>query len=189
MKRVGSVLIALVVTFLGVLGLLLAATRWASAVPAEPQLTFNGKLTTAEFIPITGTCDLRFQLFDAEFDGRPAGDAVEAEGVEVDGGAFVFRTSAANLNQGQQEPRWLALAVRCSGDEEYIPLAPRLKHHTADAVEVDEVQMRLQDLAAQGMLVCGDPADIMTVEQDGSLVVWGTSYRLQGGFRQKLVDK
>jgi hypothetical protein len=99
-------------------------------VPAEPQaalgtaFTYQGQLKNASG-PINGTCDFQFSLWDALL--GPFGQIGTTQlktGVNVNGGFF-----AAQLDFGDRaftgEARWLQIAVKCSGDSDFVTLVPR----------------------------------------------------------------
>ncbi len=85
--------------------------------------TYQGSLNNAAG-PITGACDLRFNLFDASSLGSQLGSATRA-GVSVTGGLFVV-TLDFGANAFNGDDRFLETAVRCpAGSGTYTTLAPR----------------------------------------------------------------
>jgi len=87
------------------------------------RFLYQGKLQQ-DGNPVNDTCDLRFTLYDAAYDGSQVGTPVERPGVEVSDGLFI-----AALDFGSDaflgEARYLEVAVKCSGDGDYVPLDPR----------------------------------------------------------------
>jgi len=85
--------------------------------------TYQGQLKDAGGKPISDTCDFQFTLWDAlsggaEVAGPVAQTVLVTEGLFnalVDFGAPAFDGNA----------RWLAVAVKCSGEQVYTPLSPR----------------------------------------------------------------
>jgi hypothetical protein len=84
----------------------------------QGQLKHNG-------LPVSGTCDFRFALWDAEADGAQVGGTVDRTDVLVSKGLFSilldFGPSAFNGDE-----RYLDIEVRCpAGGGDYTPLLPR----------------------------------------------------------------
>jgi hypothetical protein len=84
--------------------------------------TYQGVLEV-DGVPVDGTYDLRFTLWDAETDGTQAGAAVERTGVAVEDGLV-----NEVLDFGEvlgPEAFWLEIAVRETGTADWTVLAPR----------------------------------------------------------------
>ena len=103
------------------LALLAGATVWAATSAQEPEpsaplapvgtsFTYQGKLED-EGVPVDGSCDMEFRLYDAAVFGRQIGPTIPQKvpvddglfTVELDFGGSVFRGSA----------RWLDVKVKC----------------------------------------------------------------------------
>ncbi len=89
-----------------------------TAFTYQGQLKQNG-------LPVSGTCDFRFSLWDAETDGSQVGATLEQSTVAVSRGLFTvlldFGPYAFN-----GDARYLGIDVRCpAGAGDYTPLAPR----------------------------------------------------------------
>ncbi|MBI2570845.1 MAG: hypothetical protein HYV63_27905 [Candidatus Schekmanbacteria bacterium] len=86
--------------------------------------TFLGRL--ARFgEPLSGLCDLKFSLYDAETDGRQLGAAVMRATVPIERGRFQVDLDfgAASF---EQSPRWLEIVADCpAGDGAPVTLSPR----------------------------------------------------------------
>ena len=109
----------------------LVARSAAGAAGPQAQVgsgfTYQGRLTGGDRQPVSDTCDLDFTLWDAESGGSAIGDQIVA-GVAVDDGYLTVL-----LNGGGEfgempfdgQARWLAIAVKCSGDADWHTLAGR----------------------------------------------------------------
>lgn len=100
-----------------------AASSFAQTSPVT-GFTYQGRLK-ATGMPVNGTADFSFSLFDAAADGNAVGGAVVLSGVPVADGLFTveldFGASAFN-----GEARWLQIKVRSpSGSGEFALLSPR----------------------------------------------------------------
>jgi hypothetical protein len=90
--------------------------------------TYQGQLRDGAGSPVDDTCDFTFSLWDAVMGGSQVGSDSVVTGVEVSEGHF-----AAVVNDGGEfgedaftgQPRWLEIAVQCSGDPGPTPLSPR----------------------------------------------------------------
>jgi hypothetical protein len=89
---------------------------------------YQGELTDADG-PVTGTCDLRFSLYDAANNGDQQGSTQTINGVSIEDGRF-----SALINGGNEfgadafmgDARWLEVAVRCpAGSGSFTVLSPR----------------------------------------------------------------
>ncbi|HAB18348.1 MAG TPA: hypothetical protein PLX89_17075 [Verrucomicrobiota bacterium] len=95
-----------------------------SRLPAQSTtLTYQGRLTS-DGNPANGSYDFQFTLFDTESEGNPVGYPMVAAAVEVAQGLFTVPLDfGANVFSGQD--RWLGIAVRRAGTDEFTPLSPR----------------------------------------------------------------
>ena len=86
-----------------------------TAFTYQGQLDFNGS-------PVDDSCDFEFTLWDDPWAGSQKGPTLLPT-LPVDDGLF-----ATNLDFGEEfngDARWLELAVKCSGDDDFITLSPR----------------------------------------------------------------
>lgn len=106
-----------------VTGLALSQTVQASDAMGY-GFTYQGTLSSGGE-PYTGTCDLRFTLFDAPSGGNPICSPKTAGGVGVTNGLFtVLLDFGEYCFDGSM--RWMQIAVRCpSGSGSYTTLSPR----------------------------------------------------------------
>ena len=121
----------ILITVSVLVALLLAAGRAAgqSGGPEDLQaltgtaFTYQGELRDARG-PVTGTCDLRFMLWNAASGGSQVGSTITLEGVEIEDGLFTARLDFGSVHDGSA--RWLEVAVRCpAGSGGYVTLSPR----------------------------------------------------------------
>lgn len=92
--------------------------------PVQTAFSYQGRLED-DAVPMTGTVDLRFGLWDAATNGSEVGPVVELQDVAVVGGLF-----AVQLDFGAAaftgEARWLEIAVaHPAGDPTFTVLTPR----------------------------------------------------------------
>jgi trimeric autotransporter adhesin len=116
------------------LALLWAGRAGAQDTSGNPEVAAAGSLGTAFTYqgqlkqggaPVNGTCDLRFQLWDAASGGAQVGSLVEKPGVQVTGGVFTAQVDFGGAPFAG-EARWLELAVRCpAGNDSYVILPDR----------------------------------------------------------------
>lgn len=111
------------------LGLL--ACSLGSAHAQGSVFTYQGQLRRAG-VPFSGTCDFRFELFDAEEGGTAIGMANNHTGIEVINGLFTlpldFGDNAFRVSFDDYfaAGRWLQVNVRCpAGSGSYSTLRPR----------------------------------------------------------------
>lgn len=100
---------------------------WAGGAPQAllgTAFTYQGHLKTGS-VPVDGTCDFRFRLYDATSGGTQIGTDQYRTDVSVNRGLFTVQLDfGAGAFQG--DARWLAIAVRCpAGSGSYIALSPR----------------------------------------------------------------
>ena len=101
----------------------LTQAQQPASTPLGTAFTYQGQLKS-DGVPHTGTCDLRFDLWDALTGGTQLGTQTVTN-VSVAEGYFTVQ-----LDYGTGafvgEARWLAVSVRCpAGAGEYTPLTPR----------------------------------------------------------------
>ena len=153
--------------------------------PAPGELAFQGSLSHNWNGAISGNCDFRFQLWDADINGSSFGEAVEVDKVGVRSGTFGLAIPAARLGEAELSS-WLAVGVRCGDEEEWETLAPRMQHQAIALAGAAAAGFEIPEAAA---LVCSVPAadgtDSAGAEHEP--VIAGVNYRLEGGFRTATV--
>jgi hypothetical protein len=164
------------------------ATFWAlqrpgaAAPPAPGALTFRGTLAHNWNGPVSGACDFRFQLYDAELNGAPVGAPVEVRAVPVANGQVTIPLAAGQLRPAGAAPTWLAIEVRCPARQGgYAALGPRLQHHGAAAAAGAAGDWQIPQ---RGALVCALPGapDAANAQHPSIPALYGVEYRLTGGF-------
>ena len=96
--------------------------------PVGPTFTYQGQLKDSSGNPITDTCDFQFRLWDAESGGTQVGSDSLDGSVSVVNGYFTGQVNAGGEfgdNAFTGEARWLGVGVKCTGEADYILLAPR----------------------------------------------------------------
>lgn len=85
--------------------------------------TYQGQLREAG-VPVNGSYDCRFTLYDAVTGGTAWSPASVATGVPVKDGLF---TASVDFGAGPFDgtQRWIEVAVRASGETTFTPLSPR----------------------------------------------------------------
>jgi hypothetical protein len=106
--------------FSGVAWMLVAFS--AGGQPAPP-VTYQGELAL-DGQPITGSCDIRFRLFDAASGGSVVAGPHLASGVVVVDGRFAAPITGWTATSWSGE-RWLEIAVACPDGGALTVLAPR----------------------------------------------------------------
>ena len=102
--------------------LLLTAGTAPAAVPLGTSVTFQGQLKNGG-VAVTDTCDMDFDLWDAETNGTMIG-SISIGLVDVSDGLFdVTLDFGAGVYVG--DARWLEIAVQCTGDAGATTLLPR----------------------------------------------------------------
>jgi hypothetical protein len=153
--------------------IIIALALLTASLPATAQsstITYQGQLRD-DGVPITGTVNLRFQLYDALIDGSPIGSPAQFVGwpvedglfqVELDFGAAAFdggeRFLEVEVNGAPLSPRQRVTAV---------PFALRAAETEAGAVggtEIDSTQVQLRVDGA-----CAPGAYIQAVNEDGTV--------------------
>ncbi len=89
----------------------------------DPYTTFTYQgLLKRNGVPVNGYCDFRLDLYDASSGGSLIGRIFTSAQV-TDGVFTVDVFNSADYLNG--EARWLEVAVKCSGDTDYVTLEPR----------------------------------------------------------------
>ena len=132
-----------VILYVGI-GLALLAAMPADA--ATTAFTYQGKLTDSAGVPLTGSFDLTFRLYDAETGGAQVGTTVTLTGVSVAAGLFTVGLDfgAGALNTGAD--RWLETTVGTTA------LSPR--------VRLTAVPLAVYSLSVPWAGVTGAPAEL-----------------------------
>jgi hypothetical protein len=93
------------------------------AAPFGTAFTYQGQLRQAG-VPVNGTCDFQFSLFDAASGGSQIGATQAASGVSLTDGRFIVQLDFGAAFDGNG--RWLLIATRCpAGSGGFTPLDPR----------------------------------------------------------------
>lgn len=87
--------------------------------PIGTAFTYQG-LLKKNGVPVNGTCDFWFTLYDAATGGNAIG--YDSMTLSVTNGLF---TAELDFDPVFQGARWLEIAVQCPGDTGYISLSPR----------------------------------------------------------------
>ncbi len=95
-----------------------------TAFTYQGWLTQNGN-------PVSDTCDFQFSLYDAETGGNPVGSTQTKTGVSVSDGYLTVPDLDFGADIFTGEARWLAIAVKCSGDSSYVSLSGRVALNAA----------------------------------------------------------
>ena len=92
--------------------------------PMGTGFTFQGQLKR-DGVPVDGTCDLQFSLWDSGVFGAQVGGTQTSLGVSLNHGLFdVVVDFGSSVFNG--DSRWLQVAARCpAGIDGYAPLSPR----------------------------------------------------------------
>ncbi len=97
------------VTLYLVVGLALLTAISASA--ATTAFTYQGKLTDSAGVPLTGSYDMTFKLFDADTGGAQVGSTVTLTGVNVSAGLFTVGLDFGAAPFASGAARWLETTV------------------------------------------------------------------------------
>ena len=95
----------------------------APNAPLGTAFTYQGRLTDDAGLPVDGTCDFQFSLWDDPDAGSQVGSTLDVAGVVVTKGLFTAALDFGGVFDGTT--LWLKIAVRCAGDPSYIDLSPR----------------------------------------------------------------
>lgn len=116
----------LLISSMWVLSLVLVGTLTAQASqPAAPQLAASTAFTHQGQIKrngalFTGTCDLRFSLWDDAANGAQQGATLTVNAITVENGVFAVQLDFGNQFKG--DARWLETAVKCADDADFTTL-------------------------------------------------------------------
>jgi hypothetical protein len=103
--------------------LLVSLASLSHGAPVGTAFTYQGQLQKSG-VPVTGSNDFRFSLFDSVTAGSQIGSTVSLPGVGVVNGIFTVSLDyGASAFAGQA--RWIEIAVKGSGDPSYTTLGPR----------------------------------------------------------------
>jgi len=86
--------------------------------------TYQGQLKKGGN-PVNDTCDLQFSLWDAATAGTQVGSLQTKTGVTVSNGYFTIPDLDFGASAFQGDARWLQIAVKCTGDADYVTLSQR----------------------------------------------------------------
>ncbi|MFO7743736.1 MAG: pectinesterase family protein [Anaerolineae bacterium] len=92
----------------------------AAAAPLGTGFTYQGQLTE-DGEPVTGTCDLRFILYDAAEGGDPVGAAQNEPDQPISDGTFTVQLDFGS-GAFDGDARWLGVEVDCAGEGSYVDL-------------------------------------------------------------------
>ncbi len=98
-------------------------TGSAPSANVSTAFTYQGQLNK-DGSPVNDTCAIQYSLWDAAQDGNQVGNTVAHAAVNISGGLFTDNLDFGNA-AFTGEARWLQVAVQCSGDADYVTLAPR----------------------------------------------------------------
>jgi len=108
----------------------------ASAAPAGGTFSYQGRLTDAG-VPITGTADVRFNLWDADAGGTLVGGPIEKLGQTVTDGLFNTELNFGTYAFADGAERWLEIEVRSpAGVGSYVNLGRQAIHGAPYATQV-----------------------------------------------------
>jgi hypothetical protein len=93
------------------------------AVPIGTAFTYQGQLKQGG-VPVNGTCDVRFRLFDAAAGGVQIGPDQTPSGVTLTNGLFTV-TLDFGATAFTGEARWLEIAPACPPGSGFATLSPR----------------------------------------------------------------
>ena len=100
-------------------------TVLAPQAPLGTAFTYQGYLENASGA-VNGTCDFQFSLWDASANGAQVGSTQTKTGVQVDDGYFTVADLDFGAGVFTGEARYLQVAVKCSGDSDYVSLTGRV---------------------------------------------------------------
>jgi hypothetical protein len=103
-------------------------TADAGRATVSRAFTYQGVLESG-VAPVDGTCDFRFDLWDAAEDGTQLGSVDDHLGVDVNDGRFAVTVNRSNVfgtDAFTGQAHWLRIQVRCpAGSGSYVELTPR----------------------------------------------------------------
>ena len=85
----------------------------------DTAFTYQGRLTH-DGVPVTGTCNARFSLYDAETGGHQLG-STQTSTISPHEGLFTTRLDFGST-PFDGSARWLDIAVNCAGDSSWVDL-------------------------------------------------------------------
>jgi len=95
----------------------------ALAQPSTTEFTYQGVLQDGGG-PVSDTCAFNYALFDAATAGTQIGATLARPGVVVTNGLFAVKLDFGS-GAFSSTPRFLEIAVKCSGDAVFQTLLPR----------------------------------------------------------------
>ncbi len=93
-----------------------------AASPLGTGFTYQGQLNQ-DGNPVNDTCAVQYSLWDALEDGVQVGATLSHDIVSISNGFFTDNLDFGGVFTG--EARWLQVAVKCTGDADYVTLTPR----------------------------------------------------------------
>jgi len=140
--------------------LVLTAGFGLAQTPVGDSFTYQGHLKDGG-LPVTGTCDFQFGLWDAEAAGTQVGATRTVTDLDVAEGRFTTRLDFGP-DAFDGDGRWLEIAVRCpAGSGAYTALDPRqaltIAPYALYASRVDQayVQTVISDTVIYGDMISG----------------------------------
>ncbi len=98
--------------------------RQPLAAPIGTGFTYQGQLKRAGE-PLTDACNFQFSLWDSLSGGDQVSVTDTRLSLPVTGGLFTIEDLDFGSGAFEGDARWLEIAVQCTGDADYVPLAPR----------------------------------------------------------------
>lgn len=128
----GLVLAVLLTAIVAGLGQARGPEGVTASPPAEPSapvsdaFTYQGQLKQGG-VPVNGTCDFQFSLWDSQAGGTQLGSTQALTNVSVTNGQFTVQLGSFNSQYAfVGSARWLGIAVRCpAGGGGFTELSPR----------------------------------------------------------------
>jgi hypothetical protein len=102
--------------------LVLTGHLLVAATPSGTAFTYQGRLNDGG-VPVNGSYDLKFTLFDTVIGGLQVGPAVATNGLAVSNGLFMVALDFGSVFTNTA--RWLHIEVRTNGATPYATMAPR----------------------------------------------------------------
>jgi len=114
-------------TWIWLVGLSLTLVETNRAADVGTAFTYQGRLKDGSG-PVTGTCDFRFQMYDAAAGGNLKGTNPQNKaGVAVDAGVFTVNDLDFGGSAMDGTARWLEISVCCPSPCAVVPLSPRVE--------------------------------------------------------------
>jgi len=150
------------------------ADGWSITITAQPVVTlikYQGRVNQSG-VPLDGTADFEFTVYDAATDGT-AVDMAAVDNVAVTDGLFTVELSfRANTFDGQE--LWLQIAMRSpAGDGAFQTLDPR--QHITPAPQAIHAHTTQIAAAAHALHAPGVAIDAVIVDTDGNIGIGTTA--------------